>query len=283
MARKLTPEELDGCVRELPVAPTILAQLQQMLAADATNALDVIPLLRVDPALSASVLRLARSPLYQRATLPGTLDEAVVRLGFAELSRLVSYTVMRQIAEPVPAYGISAEFFWRKSVACALAMELLAERRDAPAGTPYLIGLLHAVGELLLQRVVGREADGRIVFDAAAPEGVARQEIEKLGLHQGDAAAHALRHWSFPEAIFTPIEKQFAPHDAGKHAAAAGHLVLAKWLSLTALGETDAAAGLVARGELSPAPNEKSAELVTALEVRLSALDAILAGIEVAA
>lgn len=283
MSRKLTTNELDACVRELPVAPTILAKLHQLLAADATNTLDVIPLLRADPALAASVVRLARSPLYQRTSAPENLDEAVVRLGFNELNRLVSYTVMRQMAEPVPAYGASAEEVWRQSLACALAMELMSERRGKPTGTPYLIGLLHAIGVVLLQRVIGREANGRIVFDPAAPEGVARQEVERLGLHQGDAAAHALRHWSFPEAIATPIECQFAPDEAGEHAAAAHQLVQAKWLALAALGDVDAANALVARGELTEKISDSMIELVPYLQPRLAALDIVLAGLELSA
>lgn len=281
MARHLSSKDLDVYVRELPVGPTVLARLNKLLSADATNAFDVIPILRGDPALVTSVLRLARSPFFQRATLPDTLEDAVVRLGFVELNQLVSYTVMRQLAEPLTAYGETAEFFWKKSVATGLAMEVLAEREGASPETPYLIGLLHAIGEVLVQRVVNREAKKRHQFDLTetAPS-VAKQEEELLGVHQGDAAAHALRHWQFPDAIVVPIENQFAPREAGIFVASTKRLVTAKWLAFTALGEHERAATIVAQGELTATPGDDVIAAVPDLQDRIALLDALLTGME---
>lgn len=280
MARHLSSKELEAYVRELPVGPTVLARLNQLLAADATNALDVIPILRGDPALATAVMRLACSPLYQRNAPPESLDEAVVRLGFTELNRLVSYTVMRQMSAPLPAYGESLELFWKKSVATALAMELLADRAGDAVEMPYLIGLLHSIGEILIQRVVGREATGRIVFNFEAEESVAKQEEQLLGIHQGDAAGHALRYWKFPENIAVPIESQFAPREAGPHESAAVRLVNAKWLALTSLGEIERAAALVTAGELPGQPSDELIALVPDLQERIAVLDALIAGME---
>lgn len=281
MARHLSSKDLDVYVRELPVGPTVLARLNQLLAADATNALDLIPVLRGDPSLVTSVLRLARSPFFQRATPPENLDEAVVRLGFVELNRLVSYTVMRQLAEPLPAYGETPDLFWKKSVATALAMELFAERAGEAPETPYLVGLLHAIGEILVQHVVNREARKRVHFERTegAPS-LAKQEEQLLGIHQADAAAHALRHWEFPDAIVIPVENQFAPHEAGILVRAAKSLVTAKWLAFTALGEHERAAALVAHGELSTTPGDDIIAAVPDLQDRIAVLDALLAGME---
>ena len=51
-----------------------------------------------------------------------------MRIGFKEVARLVSYTVLHQLAEPLPLYGKSADFFWRKSLAAILLQRTVRVR-----------------------------------------------------------------------------------------------------------------------------------------------------------
>ncbi len=267
------PRELDEVAGSLPVGPTILSRLHAMLNSERSSTIDIVLAVRMDPALAAAVIHVARSALYGSPHPPETIDDAVVRVGFKEVARIVSYTVLHQLAEPLPLYGESADFFWRKSLACAFAMELLAARAQQPTEPAYLIGLLHAIGAILLQRTVQLRGPAEAVVDPLAPEGPAAQELRLLGIHQGSAASHALRAWGFPDTLVAPIEHQFDPELAGPHAAAAYALGVAKYLSLQTLGRPD-----LARLFTRP-PVEIEPALAFEMKERLLALDEVSSAI----
>lgn len=244
-----------------------------MLRSEESSTIDIVLAVRMDPSLATAVLHVARSALFGAAQPAETLDEAVVRIGFKEVARIVSYTVMHQLAEPLPLYGESADFFWRKSVASAFAMELLAARQQQPTEPAYLVGLLHSIGSVLLQRTVSLHGPADAAVDPLAPEGAAAQELRLLGVHQGSAAAHALAVWGFPAAIIAPIEHQFTPELAGIHQPTARVLGVAKRLAMQALGHPELA-NVFAR---PPAELEQS--LAAEMQERMLALDNVSSAI----
>ena len=219
------------------------------------------------------MVRVARSAQYARAEPPESVDEAIVRIGFKEVTRIVAHAVMHQLARPLPLYGETADFFWRKSMACALAMDLLAARHQQPAEQAYLTGLLHAIGEIMLQHAAAQIAPDAAI-DPVAMEGPAPQELRLFGLHQGNAAARCLETWDFPPAIIQSIAHQFDPAPAAGGAPAVGLLARAKHLSLQALGRSDLAAPFAVQGVDDPPA------IVAELKEALLLLDQVSASIE---
>jgi len=268
------------CARDLPVAPRILAQLHPLLTQDNARAEDFAALITQDPGLSASIMRVASSPAFCRGSPPESFNEALIRLGLKEINRIVSYVVMRQVAVPLTAYAETIDFFWRKSVACAYAMELLAEKAGIATIDYHLVGLLHSIGEIMVDRAV----PPRTRFYLEESRIIIKQEQQVLGWHQGTAAAFALRNWNLPESIVSPIEHQFVPHLAPKaHRRSAERLLTAKWLSLYSLGE------LAHAGALNPIqdiilkmPDSPLPALIPVLRRRLEAIDSIAQSINAA-
>lgn len=251
-----------------------------LLADDNARAEDFAALIAHDPALSAGVMRVASSPAFCRGTPPGTLNEALIRLGHKEINRIVSYVVMRQVAVPLAAYAESIDFFWRKSVACAYAMELLAEEAGISTVDYHLVGLLHALGEVIVNRAV----PPRTVFYVEESRNVMRQETKVLGWHQGTAAAFALRSWNLPESIVSPIEHQFIPHSAPKEfRRTAERLLTAKWLSLYTLGERMHSSALnPVESTILKMPDSPLVPLIPILRKRLVAIDSFAQSIKAA-
>ncbi|MBK8478077.1 MAG: HDOD domain-containing protein [Opitutaceae bacterium] len=201
---------------------------------------DVVDLINLDPALTATILRASRSAFYGgRAQSVENLEDALAAIGFKEVYRLVSLFVLSESArEPLVLYGLTPEAFWRKSVACALAMETLCGEMGAPGATGYTIGLLHAVGEIFVNRVARAQAPHGLPLVAfAQPLATPQQELEASGLTQSQAAAYAMRHWRFPETVIEPIEFQFQPHEAPTYTQMALRLRLGKWLTHLVLGD----------------------------------------------
>ena len=236
----LTTNHLEPLLRDLPPTPTVLPRLLTLLSDPNSSPAEVEELVSLDPGLAAAILRASRSAFYgSRAHHVENLDDAIAEIGFKEVYRLVSlFTLSEAAREPLVLYGLTAEAFWRKSVACALAMETLCGEMGAPGATGYTIGLLHAVGEPFVNRLAHRRSTKGLPLAAfARPLPMPEQELAAAGLTQTEAAACAMRHWRFPDAVVEPIEFQFKPHEAPTYTQMALRLRLGKWLTHLILGD----------------------------------------------
>lgn len=236
----LTTNTLEPLLRDLPPTPAVLPRLLELLSNLNSRPDEVIELINLDPGLAAAILRASRSAFYgKRAQGVENLDEALAVIGFKEVYRLVSLFVLSESAhEPLLLYGLTPEAFWRKSVACALAMETLCGEMGAPGATGYTIGLLHCVGEVFVNRLARLQAPHGlplVAFPHALPS--PEQELSACGLTQFAAAAAAMRHWRFPEEVIEPIEFQLKPHEAPTYTQMALRLRLGKWLAHLVLGD----------------------------------------------
>lgn len=231
---------IETLVRDLPPTPAIMPRLLSLLADPESDTESVLDLLRLDPGLSAAVLRASRSAFYgTRGQSVGSVEEAVTAIGFKEVYRIVAlYALSEAAREPLVLYGLTPELFWRKSVACALAMEMLCGEMGAPGTTGYTIGLLHALGEVFVSRMARQGLPpGLPLIAIGHQQTLPEQELAVAGFTQSQAAAYAMRSWFFPESIIEPIEYQFRPHEAPIYTQMALRLRLGKWLTHLVLGD----------------------------------------------
>jgi HD-like signal output (HDOD) protein len=82
------------------------------------------------------------------------------RIGYREVNRLLLESIThRLLVRPLRCYGLAPGVIWRESLVCAFAMEILAERTRRSQDTAYTLGLLHAVGMI----VIGHEMEAEKV------------------------------------------------------------------------------------------------------------------------
>jgi HD-like signal output (HDOD) protein len=278
----LNPKTLESLLLDLPPTPAVLPRLMDMLSDAETDASDVLELVNFDPGLAAAILRASRSAFYgTRGQTVDSIDAAVAELGFKEVYRLVSFYALAQTArEPLPLYGLTVDGFWRKSVTCALAMETLCGETGAPGATGYTIGLLHALGEVLLNRLAaGQSTPGRPLLAATATDPLPEQERRWAGTTQTEVAAQVMRRWRFPEAVVEPIEFQFAPHEAPNQAQMALRLRLGKWLTHLVLDDETTARAVNPEFHFAISiPGNSFARMVEELRARLAQAAGALRG-----
>ncbi|MCX6953887.1 MAG: HDOD domain-containing protein, partial [Verrucomicrobia bacterium] len=142
----------------LPGAPKVLSELQHILR-DPNNDLDqVTPLLRRDVALTARVIRIANGVMFSRGEPVGALEEALARVGFSEVFRLISVASMLQLADvPMRFYPSSPRKLRENSLFSALVMEALAPEVGIDPRTAYTTGLLRSVGRIVLDVTAQRD------------------------------------------------------------------------------------------------------------------------------
>ena len=201
-------------IEALGVTPTVLVKIAELTRDPDTDLDTICTLLKNDGPLVADIIRISNSPYYAPATFHSNLTAAMNYVGLREVNRVLSLCLARRLfARDLNSYGISAGDYWSLSVATALVMEALAKQSGLNADDAYTIGILHAIGRVLINHVIER-GGFRIFWDSAEP--IEEWDRNAVGFDFAEAGAMLLEHWSFPAETCNIVRGQLKPVAAGE-------------------------------------------------------------------
>lgn len=205
-------ESLLHAIRNFPVAPVILSRLGRMVADMQSPLEDIVTLLKRDASLTARILRVANSVMYNTSGEPcGSLEEAVFRVGFKEIYRITGLAATAQIVErQLNLYGVSVAQFRENALLVALIMEKLAPRAGQDQADAYTVGLLRSIGKIALDRW-SQTPDLGEDYESTGSGPLAEWEMARLGMTNGVAAEIIMREWVFPEDSIQAIARHYQP------------------------------------------------------------------------
>jgi HD-like signal output (HDOD) protein len=187
-------------LKSMPIMPDVATKILSI----AEDKLDISfkeleDIIRVDPSLTAKVLKIANSAMYARQREIKSLQMAITLLGFKNLKSLVllvtaSGTLARDQKDSFYQY------FWKHSTLTAFLARHMAIRcsRKDTAEDCFIAGLLHDIGQVALYNA-DKERYQPVV--AALVEGTATVEQIEHGIYGTDhrqIGASLLARWSFP-------------------------------------------------------------------------------------
>lgn len=201
--------------RKLPAAPQVLAGLSELLQDINTDLEQIADQIRVDPALAARVIRISNSPVFGMGARVGSVDEAVNRVGFGEVTRLVGIaTVAGMVDRALTSYKIPAEHMRESMLLHGLASEALATRVGLDGATAYAGGLLRGMGIMILDRIA-REQPGE-AWGAPRFASYGEWERERFGIAHPDVAAMVLGEWTFPHETVEAVREHLPAGATGQ-------------------------------------------------------------------
>lgn len=209
IASAVSTARLMHAVRRMPAAPQILSQLGELLNDPNVELEDVCRLLRRDAALTARVIRVSNSPIYNTGQPFASMEEALARVGFAEVYRLTGFAAVAQLGDhDLRFYGVSGAQFRENSLLTALVMEALAPRARLDARLTYTAGLLRSTGKVALDHLAKDPAyGGTYASRGSGPLGT--WEDGFIGVSNCEAAAIILSEWRFPMEAVTAIREHY--------------------------------------------------------------------------
>ena len=209
IANPIPREKLLTVAKTLPVAPRILAELGHKLRDLSADLSDVTELLKRDAALTARVLRIANSAVYGTGVAYSALEDALARIGYTEVYRMVGFAAIGQIGQQkLPFYGVTGGRLRENSLLTALIMEQLAPRTNVDPRAAYTAGLLRSTGKLVVDRLAGVRADA-MEYETHGTGPLAEWESSFVGMNNCDVAALVLTEWHFPEEIVAAIRDHY--------------------------------------------------------------------------
>lgn len=166
---------------ELPLLPQVAMQVLSLASSDDTDSRELADLLRSDPAMTAHLLRIVNSPVYQSMTPIDSVQQATRRLGLAKVRQIALVIACKQRVFRVNGFEPEVYRTFRHSLATALLAQEIARARRSDEEEAFLAGLLHDVGRpVLLQAVADLDAEPRIL-DAPAILAVVAELHARVG------------------------------------------------------------------------------------------------------
>ena len=215
MQQPATPRIADADIlsaaRQLPGANPSAPRILAALSASDTSTGDILALLKVEPALTARVLRVANSALYGLRGGVATLRQALDLLGLDAVRAITAAACFnRSMSRPGAKDPIELTELHTHCIATALAAEALAHIRHKPlAGKAFIAGLLHDFGALLALGV--QSAPARHLRLEAGPPTDATDFLADVAAWHEHYGAVVLKSWGLPEALQTAAAHH---HDA---------------------------------------------------------------------
>jgi HD-like signal output (HDOD) protein len=228
--------------QKLPASPQIFSRLSLLLA-DVNADLDkIVNLIGIDTGLTARVLRLSNSVFFRGSNAVQSLDEAIHRVGFREVHKMVGMAMTEQLfKDGLPAYRMNARAVWENSIVTALAMESIARESSQDEQSAYTLGILRQVGKLVLGRILEKEQPGAICPDDID---ILSWERARLNITSHEAAAYILESWKMPRPVCLGMRFQHEPEVHPNDGPAGAQLHLAGWVAGTLGVSTKSESGL---------------------------------------
>lgn len=206
-------EKLLQIARTLPADLQVLSQLGEMLQDANSDLEEVAALLRRDVALAARIVRISNSPVYGGGGQIASTEEAVNRVGFSEILKLVGTATAARITDrALDFYGIRAEAIRDNMLYGALAAEAIAKATGQDSRVAYTGGLMRPLGIMVLDRACRGQPKAVSAYSPETAPSYAAWENSVFGVNSREVTANVLEEWRFPHELIASIRSHYLTH-----------------------------------------------------------------------
>jgi HD-like signal output (HDOD) protein len=199
--------------------PEIYSRVRDVVDDPNSTTDDVANVLKLDPATSARVLRIANSPQYGAPKQIDTITRAINLIGAQAVKDLIAATTVGRTFAGMPVDLMDALKFWRKSVFCALVAEKMAKLCGIEDSERFFIqGLLRDIGHFILYQVVPQRAQSALIESGYLDASLAEVEQSNIGCDFAEVGAELIWSWGMPVQLEQAVRCQLSPKDAGEFA-----------------------------------------------------------------
>jgi putative nucleotidyltransferase with HDIG domain len=202
-------------VEAFPNLPAATTKLLSLLDDSDAAVVEIEEILRMDPGLTANVLKLSNSAYFGFPSKIGSIHKAVVLLGAKRLMQLVMTSCVNSVMnKSVPGYNLSPGEMWRHSVAVSVAAEgLIGELNALEADEIFTAALLHDVGKLVLGEFV---KDDIKKIEKILSKDISFEVAEQIvfGTDHAQIGAKILENWGLPSEIVSAVRWHHDPDAA---------------------------------------------------------------------
>ena len=213
-----TAQELVQSCTSIFSLPEIYFRVREVVDDSTSTMGDLAEVLKLDPALSARLLRTVNSPLYGFPKQIDTISRAVSLLGTQAITDLVTATTIGKTFSGVPIELMDVSKFWQRSVLCALLAGKLAKSCGIKDSERFFVeGLLRDIGHYVLYQYAPQRAQSALIEAGYLETSLAEVEQSNIGCDFAEVGAELVRSWGMPIQIEQAIRHQLSPNEASDY------------------------------------------------------------------
>ncbi|PKN23124.1 MAG: hypothetical protein CVU68_02140 [Deltaproteobacteria bacterium HGW-Deltaproteobacteria-3] len=207
-------------VKDLPTISAVANEINACDKNDSLTAKSLGTIISRDPALTATVLKLANSAYYGMAREITSTERAVTILGFDTIKSLALAISVFHVFKNQEGQLFDLKGLWYHSLAVGLAAKHLALHSPiltcdkALPEQAFICGILHDIGKIAFAQNLPTELAE--ILKQTRSGNLAQHEIEKsiLGFNHQKAGQAMADAWNFPVDYQTVIRMHHAPSAA---------------------------------------------------------------------
>jgi HD-like signal output (HDOD) protein len=199
----------------LPEIPSIVFELNEVIANPLSSADQMAQVINKSPSLTALLLKIVNSSFYGLPSKVDRVSLAVTMIGTRELSALALGISIISIFKNIPRSHLNMRFFLQHSLACAIASRLLAAQKNMRQTEQlFTAGLLHDLGRLILFIYFPEETLGVLRHAQHTSSCLYAAEKKRLGCHHAHIGKYLLNRWRLPLLLENAVCFHHEPSDS---------------------------------------------------------------------
>ncbi|MZG53314.1 MAG: HDOD domain-containing protein [Nitrospinae bacterium] len=192
--------------------PDLYFKLKKVIENPESSFKDIGEVILHDPALSARILKISNSPLFNPESQVETIEHALTFIGMNQLEELVLGTAEMESFKGIPVDLIDINSFWKHSIGCALGARLIAEYIHEPEKDRfYLLGILHDIGSLVIYKKAPKAAKEALELSEASSKSLFQVEAQVHGFNHAEVGAALFQAWKLPERLIEVVANHHTP------------------------------------------------------------------------
>jgi len=199
----------------LPEIPSIVFELNEVIANPLSSAEDIAQVVHRSPSLTALLLKIVNSPFYGFPSKIDKISLAVTLIGTREISGLALGISIISMFNNIPKEILSMYSFLRHSLACGIISRILAAHKGIPQTEQMFVsGLLHDLGRLILYSYFPEESHNILSRARLSNRLLYQQENDFLGCNHTHLVKQLLQEWKLPMVLENNVFYHHNPSDA---------------------------------------------------------------------
>lgn len=201
-------------LKQLPALPCVVSELLASFADEEVDVARIAQLIGRDQGLTARVLRVANSSFYGLQSKVGTINEALVVLGFRAVRSMALAASVSGVFHAEKCPGFELPGYMRHGIGVGLTARALAAQTGHNPDLAFAGGVLHDIGQLVLASGFPTQYAEALRYRQQHDCHLVVAERDILGFDHAEVGGMLSDAWRFPASLHEAVARHHTPSES---------------------------------------------------------------------
>lgn len=193
-------------ILDLPIIPKVVSTIINIPADSDISSQSLQEIIKIDPYLTARLLKIANSSYYSRSREITSVKDAATLIGLKKVK-----TVCLLIAGSEIIKNKTEDFYkdyWLESINTGFIAKLIAENsgKKVISEDLFTAGILHNIGQAILYNYSNEKYTKLITINKNYNKSLKSLEMAEFGISNNQVGSGVLKSWDFPQIHIEVVE-----------------------------------------------------------------------------